>query len=77
MSAKLPVASGKDVIKALSRAGFRVVRQRGSHVRLEKIECEKVIKLTVPMHETLKKGTLRQIMTDAEMTAEEFLEFLG
>ncbi|MGI0080468.1 MAG: hypothetical protein ACRECH_12690 [Nitrososphaerales archaeon] len=28
------------------------------------------------MHETLKKGTLRQIITDAEMTVEDFLKFL-
>lgn len=57
MGAKLPVASGRDVIKALSKAGFRVARQKGSHARLEKVEGEKTIKLTVPMHETLKKGT--------------------
>jgi predicted RNA binding protein YcfA (HicA-like mRNA interferase family) len=77
LSGKLPIASGKEVIKALSKAGFRVVRQKGSHVRLEKVEGDKTIKLTVPMHEALKKGTLRQIITDAEMTVEEFLELLG
>ena len=33
---KLPVVSGEDTIKALCKAGFRVVRQKGSHVRLEK-----------------------------------------
>jgi predicted RNA binding protein YcfA (HicA-like mRNA interferase family) len=76
LSEKLPVASGKDVVKALGRAGFRVVRQRGSHVRLERIMGDKVIKLTVPMHQTLKKGTLRQIITDAEMTVEEFARLL-
>jgi predicted RNA binding protein YcfA (HicA-like mRNA interferase family) len=76
LSGKLPTASGKKVIKALSRAGFGVVRQKGSHVRLEKVEHGKTIKLTVPIHETLKKGTLRQIITDAEMNLEEFLELL-
>jgi predicted RNA binding protein YcfA (HicA-like mRNA interferase family) len=76
LSGKLPAASGKDVIKALSKAGFRVVRQKGSHVRLEKVEHGKTIKLTVPLHETLKKGTLRQIIADAEMNLEEFLELL-
>ncbi|HZW57978.1 MAG TPA: type II toxin-antitoxin system HicA family toxin [Nitrososphaerales archaeon] len=76
MNEKLPVASGRDVIKALGRAGFRVVRQKGSHVRLERIKDDKIIKLTVPLHETLKKGTLRQIITDSGMTVEEFLQFL-
>ncbi|MGI0080467.1 MAG: type II toxin-antitoxin system HicA family toxin [Nitrososphaerales archaeon] len=41
MSEKLPVASGRDVIKALGRAGLRVVRQKGSHVRPEKNEGTK------------------------------------
>lgn len=77
MSGRLPVTSGKEVIKALRRAGFRVVRQKGSHVRLEKVEGAKTIKLTVPMHPTLKRGTLRQIITDSEMTVEDILKLLG
>ena len=32
---ELPVVSGREAVKALCRAGFRVVRHRGSHVRLE------------------------------------------
>ncbi len=76
MSSRLPIVSGRDTVKALTRAGFRVVRQRGSHIRLEKVQGGKTIKLTVPMHETLKKGTLRQIITDAEMRVEDFLALL-
>jgi len=68
----LPVVSGREAIKALCRAGFRVVRQRGSHVRLEKRTEDKVIKLTVPLHKTLKKGTLRRIIKDAGLTVQEF-----
>ena len=77
MSEKLPVVSGKDAIKALSKAGFRVTRQKGSHVRLEKIEPSKILKLTIPLHETLKKGTLRQIISDAGMSVEEFAKLLS
>ncbi|MCD6480693.1 MAG: type II toxin-antitoxin system HicA family toxin [Thermoplasmata archaeon] len=33
---KLPLVSGMEVIKALHRAGFIVIRQRGSHVILQK-----------------------------------------
>jgi predicted RNA binding protein YcfA (HicA-like mRNA interferase family) len=73
---RLPVASGRQVIKALSKAGFRVVRQKGSHVRLERIQGDQTIKLTVPLHETLKKGTLKQILTEAGLTTEEFLRLL-
>ena len=72
----LPVVSGREAIKALCRAGFRVVRQRGSHVRLEKIIEDKVIKLTVPLHKSLKKGTLRRIIKDAGLTVQEFNRLL-
>jgi len=68
----LPVISGRETVKALSRAGFRVVRQRGSHVRLEKRTEERLIKLTVPLHKSLKKGTLRRIIKDSGLTVQEF-----
>jgi len=72
----LPVISGREAVKALSRAGFRVVRQRGSHVRLEKRTEERLIKLTVPLHKSLKKGTLRRIIKDAGLTVQEFNRLL-
>jgi len=72
----LPVVSGREVIKALCRAGFRVVRQRGSHVRLEKRTEDKMIKLTVPRHKSLKKGTLRRIIKDAGLTVQELNKLL-
>ena len=53
---KLPVVSGEKTIKAFLNAGFVKVRQRGSHVRLEKIEGSDIIKLTVPLHNPMKKG---------------------
>ena len=72
----LPVVSGREAIKALCRAGFRVVRQRGSHVRLEKRTEDRMIKLTVPLHKSLKKGTLRRIIKDAGLTVQEFNRLL-
>ena len=73
---KLPVISGREAVKALERAGFVVIRQRGSHVRLSKTTREEVIKLTIPLHSTLKKGTLSRIIKDAGLTVEEFVELL-
>ncbi len=73
---KIPVISGYEAIKALRKVGFIVVRQKGSHVRLKKILGEKVIKLTVPLHETLKKGTLSKIVKDAELSMDEFVKLL-
>ncbi|MCK4444612.1 MAG: type II toxin-antitoxin system HicA family toxin [Thermoplasmata archaeon] len=73
---KLPSISGREAIKALRKAGFVVVRQKGSHVRLKKTTKEGPIKLTIPMHPTLKKGTLSRIIKDAGLTVEEFAELL-
>lgn len=72
----LPLVSGLEVVKALHKAGFAVVRQRGSHVRLEKVLGTNTIKLTVPMHKELKKGTLARIVKDAGLTVEEFCVLL-
>ena len=73
---KLPVLSGYEVIKALRKAGFIVVRQKGSHVRLKKIELTKVINITVPLHDSLKKETLHRIVKDSGLAIEEFLKLL-
>lgn len=69
---KLPVISGIEVIKRLKKAGFIAVRQRGSHVRLEKFDGEKTLKITVPLHAEMKRGTLHQIIKSAGFSAEEF-----
>jgi predicted RNA binding protein YcfA (HicA-like mRNA interferase family) len=69
---KLPVVSGYDVIKALTKIGFEIKRRKGSHVVLQK----EFIVFTVPLHKTLKKGTLRAIIRQAGLTVEEFLELL-
>ena len=69
---KLPIISGLDVIKRLKRVGFIATRQKGSHVRLEKFDGKKTIKITVPLHSELKKGTLNRIVKDAGLTHEEF-----
>jgi predicted RNA binding protein YcfA (HicA-like mRNA interferase family) len=73
---KLPAISGHDAIKTLKKAGFVAIRQKGSHVRLERIDGITVTKITVPLHKTLKKGTLERIIKDAGLTTDEFLQLL-
>jgi predicted RNA binding protein YcfA (HicA-like mRNA interferase family) len=68
--------SYRKIINALQRAGFVVVRQKGSHIRLQKRTKEKVIKLTVPAHTTIKKATLNRIIKDAGLSVEEFRDLL-
>jgi predicted RNA binding protein YcfA (HicA-like mRNA interferase family) len=65
-----------DIIRALRKCGFVVVRQKGSHIRLHKETPGGLLKLTVPTHKPVKRGTLRQIIKDAGLTLEGFLEFL-
>ena len=66
----------RKVVNALQHSGFVVVRQRGSHIRLQKRTKEKVIRLTVPAHTSIKKATLGRIIKDAGLSQEEFKELL-
>jgi len=66
MSPKLKRLSGSDVISILSKFGFTVHSQRGSHVKLQRISStgKKQI-LTIPLHKELDVGTLRAIVRQA------------
>jgi len=63
MSKKLPVISGKKLISFLNSLNYKVIRQRGSHVRLEKITKAGTHKITIPNHDPVAKGTLNDILT--------------
>jgi predicted RNA binding protein YcfA (HicA-like mRNA interferase family) len=73
---KLPSVSGERVIRALKRAGFVELRQKGSHVSLERRVGEKMFKTVVPMHSELAKGTLSDILKQCGLKLEEFMELL-
>ena len=73
---KVPSLSYIEVIKALQRAGFIVVRQKGSHIRLQKRINDEVIKITLPAHKPIKRSTLSHIIKYAGLTIEEFLKLL-
>jgi predicted RNA binding protein YcfA (HicA-like mRNA interferase family) len=71
---KLPVISGSEAVKAFQRAGWRVDRQRGSHVVL--LKAGHIASLSIPQHKELAPGTLRSLLRSAEMTVEELLRSL-
>ncbi len=73
---EIPTLSYRQIINALQRAGFVVVRQRGSHIRLQKRTKERVLKLTVPAHNPVKKTTLAKIIKDADLSRKEFSELV-
>lgn len=74
MSEKLPVVSGKDVIKVLTKNGFVVKRVTGSHYILLNLETRKIV--PVPYHKSLKKGVLLSIIEQSGMKKEEFIALL-
>jgi len=55
--------SGRDLVKVLTRHGFRPIGRTGSHVRLryENPDTDEVRLVTVPMHDRIREGTLRKI----------------
>jgi predicted RNA binding protein YcfA (HicA-like mRNA interferase family) len=73
VSPRLPVVSGQDTVRALRAVGFEQISQRGSHVKLRNTEGRTVI---VPMHRELAPGTLRSILRQAALSAEEFTALL-
>jgi predicted RNA binding protein YcfA (HicA-like mRNA interferase family) len=73
MSVPLPITSGDDCVRALLKLGYRNARQKGSHVRLV---GEGRNPVTVPMHNTLDRGTLRSIIRTVDISVEEFVKLL-
>jgi predicted RNA binding protein YcfA (HicA-like mRNA interferase family) len=70
----LPVVSGRNLVKALERAGWTVARQRGSHVRMK--HPDRRVLLTVPLHRELKRGTLAGILSDAGLDTDRLRQLL-
>lgn len=68
---RLPVISGKHLIKVLQKSGYYVRDQKGSHIHLRHPVKPP---LTVPDHATIARGTLRAIIREAELSVDEFLE---
>ncbi len=64
--------SGKQAIKILEDDGFKVARQRGSHVVLTKQDGNIKRTTVVPLHKELKKGTIRSIAKLAGLPPQDF-----
>jgi len=71
---KVPSLNYDRIIKALQRDGWVVVRQRGSHVRMQKHLLDEVLKITIPAHKPVKRSTLSHILKQARISLDEFLE---
>ena len=73
----VPQVSGKEVIKALGKVGFEVSRQKGSHIRLVRIQNGIKQLVTVPNHKVVRKGTLLNgILKAVNISLDDFKELL-
>ena len=70
---KLPVLSGHKIVKALQKAGFKIVGRKGSHIRLKKKNGETYI-VVVPDHPEITRGTLLSIIRQSGMKKRRIFE---
>jgi predicted RNA binding protein YcfA (HicA-like mRNA interferase family) len=72
---KLPRGlSGKQVVKALGKAGFFFKRRKGSHIVLRR--DTPFAQVVVPDHKKVDTGTLESILDGANLSADEFIKLL-
>ena len=72
---RIPRITGSDLIAALAKAGFRVLRIKGSHHFLRHEDGRSTV---VPVHtgEILGPGLLHKILRDCQVTADQLSELL-
>jgi predicted RNA binding protein YcfA (HicA-like mRNA interferase family) len=70
---KLPLLSGREVLAALKRMGFREIHQKGSHVKMKHPDGRKIV---FPFHDEVDRYTLKGALKDAEIDIEEFMKNL-
>lgn len=73
---KVPNLPYTQIVRTLQRDGWAIVRQRGSHLRLQKRLGDELLKITIPAHRPVKRSTLAHILKQARLDVERFLALL-
>jgi predicted RNA binding protein YcfA (HicA-like mRNA interferase family) len=74
---KVPSLPYFKVVKALQRDGWVFLRQRGtSHIQMQKHSGDRVMRLTIPAHRPLKRPILADLLKQAGLDVDRFLELL-
>ena len=73
---KVPSLNYNKVIKVFQRDGWVIVRQKGSHIRLQKHLNYETLKLTIPAHRPIKRSTLSHILKQSRLSLTHFIELL-
>lgn len=68
---RLPVLSGRQVVRTFESFGWEPVRQSSSHIIMTR-EGHRAT-LSVPDHREVAKGTLRHLIRQADLTVDEFV----
>ncbi len=74
MSSKYPVLPPQKIISILHEFGFVKVSQKGSHAKYKNYFTNKIY--IIPMHKEIARGTLKNILEQADITIEDFLNQL-
>jgi len=69
---KLRILPGKQVCAILARHGFQEIRQRGSHIVMQKQLLDTTITVPIPNHAELRIGTLQSIIRQSGISRSEF-----
>lgn len=69
---RLPIISGKRLLALLKKNGYRMIRQKGSHIF---VESQTGLGTAIPLHgnEDLGKGILKSILRDLDLEIEDFI----
>jgi predicted RNA binding protein YcfA (HicA-like mRNA interferase family) len=70
----LPSVSWQDAVRAFGKAGWQHARTRGSHYVM--VRPNQPGLLSIPMHNPVKRGTLRKLIREAGMTVDQFVSLL-
>lgn len=74
---KLPVVSARETVKVLSKIGFSLVKQEGSHIKMVRQSPLGKQVIIIPNYKEIKKGTLRNgILKPINLSVDEFVKLL-
>lgn len=71
MASRVPVLSGRAVVRTFEKFGCKVDRQKASHIVLTK--SGEIVSLSVPDHREIARGTLRSLNRATNLTVDQFV----
>lgn len=73
---RLPRIHGKEIISALNKVGFRVIRIKGSHYFLRHADGRSTV---IPVHssEIIGPGLMNKILKDVDLELKEFIDIIS